>query len=122
MKKLYLTLTVIGLIAPYALVALFVREYGWNPTLFWEQMWANYISSLEMTDLTLSCVVFWIWMFREGSRHRIGRLWIYVAVTLSVGLCFALPLFLYVREQKLEAERATGATATPARMAMEGAA
>jgi hypothetical protein len=122
MKKLYLILADIGLIAPVVLVVLFVREYGWDLALFWQQMWGSTASTLVMTDLLLSSVVFWIWMFREGSRHRIGRLWIYVAVTLSVGLCFALPLFLYVRERKLEAERATGATATPARVAMEGAA
>ncbi|HWQ33756.1 MAG TPA: DUF2834 domain-containing protein [Blastocatellia bacterium] len=85
-------------------------------------MWGSTASTLVMTDLLISSVVFWIWMFREGSRPGIGNRWIYVALTLAVGLCFALPLFLYVRERKLEASKAPGATATSARVAMEGAA
>jgi hypothetical protein len=31
-------------------------------------------------------------------------LWVYVICNLAVGVCFALPLFLFFRERKLSAE------------------
>lgn len=122
MKKVYLLLTDIGLIAPLVLVALFLREYGWNPALFWQQLWASHGSTLAMTDLVLSSVVFWIWMVREARRHKIGHLWLYVLLNLGVGLCLALPLFLFVRERKIEATGNSGTTTARPRVALEGTA
>ncbi|MFN0119758.1 MAG: DUF2834 domain-containing protein [Blastocatellia bacterium] len=103
MKQLYLILTIIGLIAPMAILWLFIQENGWNPALFWQQMWGSRIAAMVMTDLLLSCLAAWYWMSREAKKHGIGNLWVYIAGTLGVGLCFALPLFLYVRQGRIEA-------------------
>lgn len=119
MKKVYLILCDVGLLVPLILVGLFMRDHGWNPALFWQQMWGGYIASTFTADLLLSCVVFWIWMFREARKRQITRPWLYVVLTLMVGLCFALPLFLYVREGKSEV--ATGATPTAGRVALGNA-
>jgi hypothetical protein len=53
-------------------------------------------------DLTISVIVFWVYAFLEASRLQMKNPWIYVLATLLVGLSFALPLFLYFRERKLE--------------------
>ncbi|MBI4851737.1 MAG: DUF2834 domain-containing protein [Acidobacteria bacterium] len=102
MKKLYLILTLVGLVAPYILIVKFTSVHGLDLGEFWRQMWASYISSMAMTDLLLSCFIFWIYIRKEASKYKINNLWIYVSSTLAIGLCFALPLFLYVRESKKE--------------------
>jgi hypothetical protein len=53
-------------------------------------------------DLTISVIVFWIFMFFETNKLQMKNPWMYVLATLLVGLSFALPLFLYFRERKLE--------------------
>jgi hypothetical protein len=49
--------------------------------------------------------VFWVFVFVEASRLEMKNPWLYLLATLLVGLSFALPLFLYFRERKLENDR-----------------
>ncbi len=100
MKKIYLALTILGLIFPYIFVVRFTAIHGIDFGEFWQQMWANNISSMAMTDLLMSSFICWIYMRIEAKKYQISNLWVYIASTLAVGLCFALPLFLYVREGK----------------------
>ncbi|KAF0249683.1 MAG: hypothetical protein FD167_918 [bacterium] len=102
MKKVYLILTILGLIFPYIFVVKFTALHGVDFGEFWQQMWANNISSMAMTDLLMSSFIFWGYMRGEAKKHQISNLWVYIASTLAIGLCFALPLFLYVREGKKE--------------------
>ena len=53
-------------------------------------------------DLMISVIVFWVYMFAEANKLQMKNPWLYVLATLLVGLSFALPLFLYFRERKLE--------------------
>ena len=53
-------------------------------------------------DLTVSVIVFWAYMFAEANKLQMKHAWFYLLATLLVGLSFALPLFLYFRERKLE--------------------
>jgi len=46
--------------------------------------------------------VFWIYVFAEANKLQMKNSWIYLLASLLVGLSFALPLFLYFRELKLE--------------------
>ena len=55
-------------------------------------------------DLLVSSVVFVRYLGQEGTRYSIGYRWVYVVALLTVGLSFALPLFLYVRESHLPAK------------------
>ena len=54
-------------------------------------------------DLTISVIAFWVYVFVEANRSGMKHPWIYLLATLLVGLSFALPLFLYFRERRLEA-------------------
>ena len=49
----------------------------------------------------ISIIVFWIYMFAESNELQMKHSWLYVLASLFVGLSFALPLFLYFRENKL---------------------
>ena len=53
-------------------------------------------------DVIVSAVVLWTFVFVEGSRRGVKRLWMPIAASLIVGVSLALPLFLYLRETRAE--------------------
>lgn len=69
---------------------------GPNLRLFVDELFGNYASALAMADLTSSSIVFWSWLFVAAWQKRIRFPWIYVALNLIVGLCFALPTALFM--------------------------
>ena len=96
MKKLYAVLAVPGFLLPMSQLLPFIRQSGFDVMAFMTQPFVNPASSMFALDLLVSCLVFWTFVFFEGQvRHR----WLYVALTLLVGLSFALPLFLWARER-----------------------
>jgi hypothetical protein len=98
-KNIFLGLTIIGFIAPYYFF-LQVREFDLN-ALFQQFAASKILSGIAM-DLLISVIVFWFFMFTEANKLKMKNSWVYLLATLLVGLSFALPLFLYFREVKLE--------------------
>ncbi len=99
-KNVFLILTIIGFIAPYYFF-LQVRDFNLNE-LFRLFSASKILSGVAM-DLLVSVIVFWFFMFTEARKLQMKNAWLYLLATLLVGLSFALPLFLYFRERKLEA-------------------
>jgi len=83
-------LAVLGFLLPLAQFARFVRDHGLDLRAFFTLPFANPAAAMFATDLLISCVVFWMFVYASRVRHR----WLYVAMTLLVGLSFALPMFL----------------------------
>ena len=54
-------------------------------------------------DLAIACVAGLTWMFFESRRLGLGFFWVYIILTFSVAYAFAFPLFLFIRQGKLEA-------------------
>ena len=102
MQIIYLLLSVLGFALPYSQFIPFIANNGLNLPLFFEQLFVNHISSVFALDLFVSSLVFWIFLFREGTRLQMKFLWIYVILNLTIGLSFALPLFLGMRSRQLE--------------------
>jgi len=44
----------------------------------------------------------WVLVFVEGRRAGVKHLWAPIAANLAVGVSLGLPLFLYMRERRLE--------------------
>ena len=103
--RTYLVLAIVGFITPYALLAIFVGEHGIDVGAL-----DSTVASISFADLMLSGVAFWVWMWGEAPRVGVSP-WPFVAGTLLVGVCFAPPLFLYVRERRAAAG---GGAAPPA--------
>jgi len=103
MRKLYLLMAVVGFVLPYYFFASFLVANGLNLQLLFSQLFANNISSFFAVDLIVSAIVFWAFLYRESQRCHMGNWWAYVLATLIVGPSFALPLFLYFREPRIEA-------------------
>lgn len=105
----YLGLCIVGTILPYSQFIPFLREHGLDLSLFFQQLFANKISAFFGLDVIVSSLVLWVFIYSEGARLRMRRLWVYVACNLLVGVSLALPLFLLMREFKLD-ESAKGST------------
>lgn len=100
MKAFYLCASIVGGIAPYA-VYFGYMAYVPGASGALSLAWGNPIAAATLTDFTLSCLVFWPFLFSESRRLRIGHAWFYVVANALIGLSFALPAFLYVRERAL---------------------
>ena len=101
---IYLILAILGLILPYSQLVPFFIDNGLDLSLFWSQLFANRISTDFAFDLLVSSIVFWIFVFKEGTKLNLKPLWLYVVLNLAIGLSFALPIFLWVRSRHLETE------------------
>jgi hypothetical protein len=101
-KALYLVLCVAGTLLPYSQLVPFLREHGLDLRLFFEQLFANRISGFFGWDVIVSAVVLWALVLIEGRRTRVSHLWAPIAASLAVGVSLGLPLFLYLREARLE--------------------
>ena len=101
-KLVYLILAVIGFILPYYFLISFLMTHGLAARLFLNQLFGTPISIFFAVDLLISCLVFMIFLKREAERHAMKYQWVYWISLLTVGLSFALPLFLWAREGRLE--------------------
>lgn len=104
MRWLYLTAAVLGAILPLSQLLPFLAEHGLDVPLLFRQLFQTHASAFFGLDVIVSSVVLWLFVFSEGRRRRMGRLWLYVVCNLAVGVSLALPLFLYFRERRLDAE------------------
>jgi hypothetical protein len=101
-KRTYAVLAILGFALPYLFFIRFLSANGLNLTLFYQQLTANDISTFFAVDLILATITFWVFAYREIRQHPIRHGWIVIPAGLLVGLSFALPLFLYMRETAME--------------------
>ena len=107
-KTIFLLLAILGFIAPYYFISRFLFENNFNATLLFQQMFLNDATRAFAVDLLISVLAFWAFLFIDASRLKMKTAWLYLLATLLAGLSFALPLFLYFRERRLE--KMTGST------------
>lgn len=101
-KHLYLILCLVGTILPYSQFIPFLREHGLDFRLFFQQLFSNWIGGFFGMDVIVSSVVLWMLVYIEGRRADVKHLWAPVVANLAVGVSLGLPLFLYMREVRLE--------------------
>ena len=103
-KNIFLILAIIGFIAPYYFFVQVPPENLLDLPALIQPLFANNFMKGVAMDLTVSVIVFWVYVFIESSNLQMKYPWLYLLATLLVGLSFALPLFLYFRERRLEAK------------------
>ena len=101
-KNIYLVLALIGFVIPFYFLFRFISLNGFDLPLLIQQVFANNASTAFVADLILSIIVFWVYLFAEANRSQMKNAWLYFLASSLIGLSFALPLFLYFRERKLE--------------------
>lgn len=101
-KSLYLILSILGLVIPYAEFIPWVMQHGLNLPLFLRELFANRIGAFFAMDVLVSAVVLVGFTLIESRRVGIRHRWLVIVAVLTVGVSLGLPLFLYLREQRLE--------------------
>jgi Terpene cyclase DEP1 len=100
LRTIYLVLAITGGIAPYATYFGYLAYVpGASGAL--GLVWDSAISAATMVDFTISCIAFWPFLYAESKRLGIRHWWLFILANLIIGLSFALPAFLYVREGRL---------------------
>ena len=102
LRYIYLALCVLGVLLPYWQFVPWFLEHGLDISLFVQQLFANRIGAFFGLDVLVSSVVLWIFIFAEGGRLGMRRLWVPVIGSLLVGVSLGLPLFLYMRQLHLD--------------------
>ncbi len=102
LKTIYLILCVLGALLPLSQFVPWVIENGLDVSLFFRDLFSTKIGGFFGMDVIVSAVVLFVFIFSEGKRLEISNLWIPVVATLSVGVSLGLPLFLYMRQSKIE--------------------
>jgi len=105
-KNIYLLLCGLGVVVPYSFFLPWVFRNGLDWRLFLAALAANRISLFFVADVLISAVVLVVFMGREAERVRIRGGWIVTLGLCLVGVSFALPLYLYLRERGVDSGRA----------------
>ena len=103
LRHAYLGLCVAGLALPYWALAPWFVEHGFDLPLFCQELFSTRIGAFFGLDVLVSAIVLFIFIFSEGRRLDLPLLWLPILATLLVGVSLGLPLFLYLRQRKLEA-------------------
>jgi hypothetical protein len=101
-KHVYLVLCVAGILLPYSQFIPFLREHGLDLNLFLAQLFANRVSGFFGLDVIVSSLVLWVFVSVDGRRYGVRHLWAPILANLAVGVSLGLPLFLYLRERRVE--------------------
>jgi len=102
--RLYVGLALVGAIFPWVIFIPWVSEHGLvQPALFHAELFATRPAAIFASDVLYSAGVFLIFVFVEGRRLGIRRLWLPPLLVVLFGLCCALPAFLAMREHALPA-------------------
>jgi hypothetical protein len=105
-KTIYLVLCFVGAALPYWQFIPWLMQHGMNLPLFSRELFANRISAFFGMDVLVSALVLIVFMRVESARLKIPRRWLSVLGLLTVGVSLCLPLFLYLRESRLEEVKA----------------
>jgi small-conductance mechanosensitive channel len=103
LKPIYLFFTVVGSIEPWFWLSQDPATLL-SPELFLQAAFANNITTALASDLIISAIAFFCFVWVELKRLNVSRLWLilYIGLTFGIGLSCSLPVFLYRREHILE--------------------
>jgi hypothetical protein len=98
-ERTLLILAIVGFIVPNTMVAAFFIDHGVDVGGYLSE-WVESLPAAQLAaDLVIAAVAFVLWAAWEGRRLGMSTWWVPVPASLLIGLCFALPLFLLLRER-----------------------
>jgi hypothetical protein len=110
LKTVYLALCVLGVVLPYWQLGPWLAANGLDLPLLVEQLFASRVGAFFGMDVVVSAVALMVFSGSESVRQGIPGRWLTLAAVLVVGVSLGLPLFLYLRERKLEQDGARAKT------------
>ncbi|BET95952.1 DUF2834 domain-containing protein [Xenorhabdus taiwanensis] len=101
MKRFYFIFTILGAMVPWYYFFLFLTENGLNFSLFIQLLFINNVTRFFAADVVISAIILIFFVIHESKRLKMSN-GIYTLLGLCIGVSFALPLFLYMRERHIE--------------------
>lgn len=100
-RYVYLALFIIGTIVPLTAFIPWVIDHGLDISRMVEELFVNRISAFFGIDVIVSTIVLWVFINWEGRRVGVP-MWPSVVASLTIGVSSALPLFLFLRESRIQ--------------------
>ncbi|HEX8560007.1 MAG TPA: DUF2834 domain-containing protein [Pyrinomonadaceae bacterium] len=101
-KTVYAALCALGAALPYWQFAPWLFEHGLDPRLFFAELFGSRVAAFFGMDVFVSAAALLVFAGVEGRRLRFRGLWPAALAALAAGVSLGLPLFLYLRERRLE--------------------
>ena len=103
-RSIYLLLAIAGLVMTWYYNLQFIAESGGSfDVLEFIAAGANNAAARSLSwDLAIACITGLTWIYFESKRLGLGFFWVYIILAFCVAFAFAFPLFLFVRQGKLE--------------------
>jgi hypothetical protein len=115
LRHVYLFLCFLGTILPYSWFGPWLAAHGFDLPLFFSELFSTRIGGFFGLDVVVSALVLFVFIGVEGRRLAMRNLWVPIVATLAAGVSLGFPLFLYMRQLKLEAQRNSSLPLTSSR-------
>tara|TARA_Y100000766_G_scaffold56591_1_gene46089 strand:+ start:125 stop:475 length:351 start_codon:yes stop_codon:yes gene_type:complete len=104
LKWVYLLLAILGAIFPTLANIEFAKTYGpaFDIQLFIELANNNPAAQSLSRDLFIGATAVFVWIISESKRLEMKNLWIVILTTFTIAFAFSAPLFLFLRELRIE--------------------
>ena len=103
-RTIYLLLAIVGLVMTWYYNLQFIAESGgsFDVAEFVAAGSTNAAAQSLSWDLAIACITGLTWIYFESKRMGLRFFWVYIILAFAVAFAFAFPLFLFVRQGKLE--------------------
>lgn len=102
LRLFFLLLCLLGFALPFSQFIPWLLTNGFDMPLFVEELFSTRIGAFFGLDVIVSAFVSVVFIISEGKRLKIPHLWLPIAATFCVGVSLGLPLFLYLRQVKID--------------------
>lgn len=102
LRHVYLGFCLAGIALPYWALVPWFMDHGLDLPLLCHELFTTRVGAFFGLDVFVSAIVLFVFVFAEGRRAAIPKLWLPVLATLLVGVSLGLPLFLYLRQLTLD--------------------
>jgi hypothetical protein len=109
LRHIYAGLCLPGAALPCWQLVPWLMAHGLDLRLFFSELFSTHIGGFFGMDVIVSAAVLFLFIGVEGRRLAIQRLWVPVVATCAVGVSLGFPLFLYLRQLKLDERSNHGA-------------
>lgn len=99
MSRVCLLLCLVGAVVPLGFFVPWLGAHGFDGRLFVTELFATRIGAFFGADVLVSAIVLLLFIAVDGARARVAHRWLPVPGTLTTGVSFGLPLYLYLRER-----------------------
>ena len=113
LRHVYLCLCFFGAALPCSQLVPWLGTHGLDLPLFFSELFSTRIGGFFGLDVFVSALVLFVFIGAEGRRLAMRKLWAPVVATCAIGVSLGCPLFLYMRQLKLEAQPNNSSTPTP---------